>query len=797
MNPRTKGKRLKVKLFDFIDSLDNGQLSKDQLPFINKVVNFIDQGKKSTDIFTIEEMLTILRSSLPAMTLQDVRYIDFFPRFYTALRDTKRYSKDNLMRMELFEIFLNYILLSKNRKNLIAIIDAFIDEEKTLRNADVREQVVDIVLEAFKSVDPDTSTMVRLAELSDLSKYPTKVEKILELFFVAADSTISESYEENDVNVELLRLLDILETKLPSPLPEYINLLYFATRNDFDDCCLTIMKKLSTLTMAFTDKSLIDTIRNDELMAIVSSALKFNDYDQAATKLIHNLTKYHQPKEFTKGEWIAYLQYEMYGLPGDDTGKAIQLVDSLNHDLAERHEKDYQLDDTDTYNYILEALSYSNKPAAFIDSFSQEYDNLYGLVRDSRSFSILIEHYLKLGNLKRALDLFERSLQEAVAWDDDYGGINMPTLFRLLADYFNNSNDDLYYKTQVYKKIKAFEYPIDKKALYSMVNQFLKGNFVGDAMEIFEREVPSLKDPRVKGPSSGKDRYSISDYSDLFQLYYNYTITNYENLKSNWLLYEFLCKFFTISYQYYLGFLKFWIDVGYPSKSLKVYADMKQLSKENKLPPPNEDIYIYLLQSFSRFQYEEGIFTIQLAMKMDLSLNMDIRMLNALMGAFCSLEDSFRVRDVFNNAQALPQSRGLNQESCYWALKSLKFASLNEVNNFYTSLSQFDVSPDANIFGEYLIGHCYYEQYGTALEKLIDTYENGDSHLIDRSVLKNFHNFCLDSRVRKKLDSFATERFPEIWGDLKRCGELNEGMEQPSLLEAAYQNQPGKAKLSE
>ncbi|QPG75264.1 hypothetical protein FOA43_002614 [Brettanomyces nanus] len=601
------------------------------------------------------------------------------------------------------------------------------------------------------------------------------------MFFTAADGEISYDYEGNTVNKQLLLLLDILEKKLPCPMTEYINLLYFATRNNFDDCCLTIMRKLSTLTDKFTNEALLDKTRDDEFMAIVSSALKFGDYDGAATKLMRYLKVKHPFDDFGRGEWISYLQYTAYQT-AESYGciELCKLIEEVNGKLDSEYHRDYRLNDTETYNCILESLCYSNKSSDFIESFSQEFDRMYELTRDARSFSILIRHYLQSGDVKAAVNSFETSLEEAVAWDDDYGGIYIPVLFHLLADYFDKTSDDLYYKTQVYKKIKAFEYPLDKNALHAMVKQFLKGNFVGDAMEIFEREVPSLKNT--------KDRYDISDYPRLIELYYRYAVTNCEDLKSNWLLYEFLEKFFSLPYEFYPALLKYWIDVGYPSRALKIYADMKQLSKENKLPPPREEIYIYLLQSFSRFQYEDGISKLQLAVKMDLSLNMDIKLLNALMGALCSIEDSFRVRDMFNQAQALPARYGLNQESCYWALKSLKFASLNEVNNFYLNLSQFEILPDANIFGEYLIAHCYYEQYGTALEKLIDTYENGDLDLIDRNVLRNFHNFCLNDRVRHKLDDFATEKLSQLWKDLKQSGELLEDtLKQPSLLDNPYQ----------
>ncbi|KAF6007121.1 hypothetical protein HII13_004798 [Brettanomyces bruxellensis] len=725
--------KLKDTLLELIPSLLNEQFSKDQLPFINEVVNFIDHGESPTEFFTAQEMMSILKSILPAMTIDDVKYLNFFPRFYMSLRETSEYQRSKFMRLQLFEIFLNYVLLNKNRQGLIRIIDAFLNEESELRGQDVRKEVVNIVLEAFKAVGPDTATTVHLAE--DIGR-----------LFVAADDEISEDYERNEVEEHIMQLLNILEKKLHCPLMEYINLLYFMTRDDFDRCCLEIMQKVSTLTKTFTDELLLDNIRNDELMAIVSSALKFHDYNKGATKLIGHLQSKRKPEEFSKGEWIAYLQYKIYKIPSISGVEAvpdlIKMIDQINNDLIQKYHKKFQFNDTDSYNYFLEALCYSNKPTKFIETFFKEFADDYDLSKDARAF-------LNEGDIKEALDLFEKSLSEATLWDSDYSGMYMPI-------------------------------PIDRKALYAMASQFLKSNFVGDAIKAFEKEVPSLNGKETK--------YQIEDYSDLFELYYRYATSNCENLKSNWLLYEFLSKFFRLPYEFYPAFLKFWIDVGFPSRSLKIYADMKLLSKENKLQPPDENIYLYLLQSFSKSQYEDGIFKLQLAIKMDLSLNIDIRLLNMLMGAFCSIEDSFRVRDVFNLAQSLPKKRGVNQESCYWALKSLKFVSLNEVNNFYTSLSQFDVCPDANLFGEYLISHCYFEQYGTAYDKLIDTYENGDLELIDRNVLKNFHNFCLNEHVRKKLDVFATRRFPEIWSDLKAKGELSDDTtKQPSLLDNPYE----------
>lgn len=746
MNPKTKALRLKDQLIKLINTLPNGQFSREQLPLVNQVVNFIDQGRSPTQYFSNDEMITVLRSVLPAMTLQDIHYMDFFPRFYTALRDTKQYASDRRMRLELFEIFINYAMLSGNRRNLAGIVDAFIDEETTIRHDDVKKQAIDIVLEAFQTAKPDMATVVHLGEICNDQD---QITPILANFFTAADMAIAEDYEDHSVSEQLLSLLNVVESKVQNPFKEYVNLLYYATKNSLDDCSLTILEKLSTLTSSFTD---IPQLKGDELMAIVSSALKFGKLE-AAARLVDPL------KPTDKEEWTAYLQYHIY--TSDDPVAVVKDVNSKT-----------EFTDIEAYNTILDALCWSNKSDKVIDEITDEFEQEYNLVRDARSYATLIEYYLP-NDVRKAEQVFEHSLEDSVSWDDDYGGVYMLTLFKLLTKYFDTDGVNLYDKSQLYKKIKIFEYPLDKPALEAMVSRFLQGDYVGDAMEIFEREVPDGK-------------HSIEDYPGCFKLYYKYAVTSCENLESNWLLYQFLSKHFTIPYQFYPGFLRFWVDVGYPDKSLRVFANMKQLSKESKLPPLDEDVYIFLLQAFSKFQYERGIFTLQLAVKMDLSLNPDVKLFNALMEGFCSLEDSFKVRDVFNDAQALPASYGINNESCYWALKSLKYSNLGEVNSFYYNLSQYDVFPDSNLFGEYLIANCYFEQYGTAYDKLIESHENGDM-LIDRNVLRDVYNFCLNDSVRGKLDTFATEKYPRIWAELKNSGELTDGKKQPSLLTSPYE----------
>ncbi|GME96144.1 unnamed protein product [Ambrosiozyma monospora] len=308
-------------------------------------------------------------------------------------------------------------------------------------------------------------------------------------------------------------------------------------------------------------------------------------------------------------------------------------------------------------------------------------------------------------------------------------------------------------------------------------------------MAIFERETPEI-------PEGTK--YSVEKYQDIFDEFNRYILNTYKNAEDNWLLIEFLEENFDVPYDCYLQYMNFWAGAEKPDRVMRIFAKMKKLSKEGKLPPPDETVYWFLFKCFSKFKYESGIFKLHLSMKMDLAINVDIKLLNAVMEAYASLEDPFKTRDVFNLALSMPKSIGLNEESAYWMLKSLKFGSLYHVDDFYYNLSGYEVELTPQLFREYLIANCYFEQFGTAMKKLVRTFNQGDGHLIDKYVLKDFHNWCLNKNVRRQLDQFANQHYKEIWTELKSSGELSNSLDQlPSELEGAYNDEdPSQVLLS-
>ncbi|ODV83380.1 hypothetical protein CANARDRAFT_203190 [[Candida] arabinofermentans NRRL YB-2248] len=581
------------------------------------------------------------------MTLEDVHYVDFFPRFYNSLRSSSSYKTDPLLRIHLFEVFLNYVLLSKKRVNVVKIISAFIEEEEQLNNKEnVISQVVEITLEAFKVVTPDTGTVLKLAQLSKMKGDKETISSILSNFFVACDNEISLNFEENDVNLKLLELLECIEQNVESPLMEYVNLLYFATKNSLDDCSLKILEKIINFTQDFTDKTLVHSLEDDEMMAITCAALKFGNYKESARTLTRAL-KRKKKKDFSKyseSDWITLLHWRIYNLKDAETEKqAIDVINGIN-DKLKQCEKDFRFDSTSTYNYAIDALCYSKQSIEVIESFTEAFDEQFGLTRDAYSFASLINYHLSYGNYEESLDLFERSLQEMVSWDEDYGGFYIPVLFKLLTVYCNESKDDPYAKGAVYKKIRNFGVKLDKKSTAALIRVFLQDGFVGDSIAVFERETPALEP---------ETRYDSTKFKEAFDAYFNYILQPRSDLDYNWHIYEFLDKNFTIPYELYPSLLQFFINSKKPYKALRIFADMKKLSKEFKLPPPNEQIYIYLFKSFGKLQYHDGVFKLHLAMKTDLRVNLNITLINALMEAYTDIEDTFKVRDAFNLAAVL------------------------------------------------------------------------------------------------------------------------------------------------
>jgi hypothetical protein len=783
MSPKVKAQRLKIILFQLISVLDNNEFPNQQLPFINAVVNFIDQTPSPTDSFSTIEMLSLLHSVLGGMTLQDVRYIDFFPRFYNSLRESKEYQNDLEIRLQLFEIFINYVLLSTKRNSVGKVIEAFIKEEKELHNYNPSLNVVEILLDAFNSIKPDTETVLLLAELCpDLTILNKEIstlsiqDQILSNFFKAADEEISESFEDNFVSERLIKLIDIFESKLKEPIDSYVEILYFSVKNSFDDVSKSILLKLETLTNFFTSDKYENIFKPDVLFSLVNASLKFNKSNNA-TNLI-NLLKNKNENDYVEDEWMALLQYESYQL--NEYKPTISLIKEFNEKF-ELLNKDYTIEDIESYNLVLESLCWSDKSFEYIEKFREDFQEEFNIPIDAKSVATILDYLCKdeknIEHIKLASKYF-LEFKDMVDWENDYEGFYMLSLFKLTAIVWKNSEIPWSEKLDVYKNVQRYEYLFNKQCVYEMMKAAIKYDAGTFAIKVLLDQTPEIKkdDPKL----------DVKKYEKIFECIYDY-LTKSKDKELNKRVYKYLSDYFSIPYEYYPGFVKMFIESADPDMALKVFADMKQLSKEAKLPPPGEEFYIYLLKSFAQFQDEEGIFKLHLAIKMDLSINLDIKILNALMESYAALEDPFKTRDVFNLAFSLPKEHGTNNESAYWMLKSLKYATLGHTNDFYNGLSQYDIIPDANLFAELLIANCYFEQYRTAFETLQIAEKNGDFHLINEYVLKTLHNNCLHEGVRNELKTYCKKTFPAEWENLEKSDQLEDNTKDyPDLLASPY-----------
>lgn len=776
MPPKLKSKRLKVYLFQLIDILPNNEFKRSQLPMANSIINFIDQTPNPSDSFNSIEMLTLLRSVLAGMTIDDVKYIDFFPRFYNCLRKSNDYNNDIDIRLQLFEIFINYILLSNKRKSVVKVIDAFIKDELKFHNDKPNDQIVKIVLEAFKEIKPDTETMIKITQLVSNDALSENdgilLNQILETFFKAADEEISQGFEDNFVSNRLILLLDELESKVNDPIKSYIELLYFSTKNNFENVSLEILNKLERLSDGFTNPEYLNLFNGDVIFSLVGSALNFGKVQNAKT-LINILSK-RDENDLIEEEWMTLLQWKSFEI--HEYKPAIEIVKDLNEKLNSL-QKDYSFEDTDSYNQVLEALCWSKKSFQYIEKFTNDFEMEFGLQPDAKSIATLFNYLISINDLSNATSIFMKN-KDRVDWEGEYDGFYVLSLFKLVSSIWESPKINWNLKMDVYKNVKRYEYIFDKKSIYKMIKASFDFNEPSLGILVMLDQLPDVK--------KGELKLQTQKYEDIFGLIYEFLLTSKDG-ELNSRIYRYLFDSFDISYDYFPGLVQIFINSERPDMALRVFADMRALSKEKKLPPPSEDFYIYLFKAFGRYQYEDGIFKLHLSLKMDLSINLDIKLLNSLMEGYAALEDPFKTRDTFNIAFSLPKEHGLNNESAYWMLKSLKYATLGHVKDFYNGLSGYDVLPDSNLFAEYLIANCYFEQFRTALDILIDTNENGNPELINDHVLKTLHNNCLHEGVRIDLDKYATKSFPETWKMLKDTNQLIVNNDDyPDLLENPY-----------
>ncbi|KAI5957910.1 hypothetical protein CANMA_004342 [Candida margitis] len=400
-----------------------------------------------------------------------------------------------------------------------------------------------------------------------------------------------------------------------------------------------------------------------------------------------------------------------------------------------------------------------------------DYYRANGLLPSAKVFKAMLDSAISENNFTLAFKIFTDSTSY-LQWPDYYDDL---AIAKSLNDLIQCvvANTPIRDSFPMFQKIKAqLQQPINIDSINVMSSAMLEANLVGDVLEMLKRELPRIKDEKLRLPI---DKPFGHKYLQLFNTLHTYAISNTfdKSVANNWYLFTHLYKYFHIPPDCILPTLKFFCQHERWNGALLIFnkmVDQHQLHGDHSFPPPSPEIYMYLLNEFGDKLYEEGVIQLHDWLKMDTNIpRVGLELTNVIMNAYCNLQDVAKVRDLFIAANVNDK---VDEESAIIMIKAYTYNDLHYVEKFWDNLSKFGLVPNYDMYKQYLIAYAYYGKTEKAFE-LVERIDEYDLN-VSEDLLLNLHNYCYIEDKQHEIKEWARTNFPQLWNNVEKSGLLIE-----------------------
>lgn len=443
------------------------------------------------------------------------------------------------------------------------------------------------------------------------------------------------------------------------------------------------------------------------------------------------------------------------------------LSESLSQESLESTLKSQEVSE-EIFEGVIQAVSISHP---HLLQFAVDFYRHNGLLPSAKVFKSMLDLVIKGNDYRLAFKIFTDSTTY-IQWPDYYDDL---TISKTLNDLIQCvvSNIPIRESFPMFRRIKAqLQHQVNIDSINVLATAMLEANLVGDVLEMLKRELPTIKNEKLRLPIEKPFGYK---YLQLFNTLHIYAITNTfdKSVTNNWYLFTHLYKYFHIPADRILPTLKFFCQHERWNGALLIFnkmVDQYQLHGNHSFQPPSPEIYMYLLNEFGDKLYEEGVIQLHDWLKMDTNIpRVGLALTNVIMNAYCNLQDVAKVRDLFLAASVNDR---VDEESAVIMIKAYTYNDLHYVEKFWDNLSKFGLIPNYNMFKQYLIAYAYYGKTEKAFE-LVEKIEDYDL-TVNEDLLVNLHNFCYIEDEQQEIKEWAKKNFPQLWNSIEQSGMLVE-----------------------
>ncbi len=757
--------QLRSLLLDLVDSPPN----KDSFILINEILRKLehDQFKSKTPInsqstppISTDDAYRLFKIVIDHINTTNFKAARFIPRLYLQLIQVAQIEQNNLLSLQVFNDFTRYLIILGYEDQLLKITNSFISENPTLSDA-----ALDGILNTLKNHHPTPSLTLGLLELfqndSQSKKINTLVIQSIDYYF----SKRNKLYSIDQHN------LDSIQQYIEKSLE---------TNTDFENLhhLLKLCQKTESLTNQETlilTKSINYLLNNKDYICedyqilniftdsfIQNNVISYQERKIAGEIMLESFKKSHENFELSKNVFDLFVKWDVF--------QNTSLTKSSENFILDH--QDF-VDDI-TFKEIIKSMSFAPMNN-FNDSIASIYEffqtNFPNLDKTIDIYSLLLQRGIRLNDSKFLTQTFIESLNDGILWES-----NPKILYDFIYTLAIQPNANVKQVFHWYEKIKISVKHLDSKSYNSLMKLFLQNELIGDAIESLKRELPPLLDKDTK--------YSVDQYPELFQSMYDWILEFNGDPEVSWTLYCELQKYFHVPFDTYFPLMQKFASLKRPDASFMIFQKLKKIHRTTgSIPPPTPEMYCFLFNTFGKELYEDGVKNLHIIMKLDLQLNTDIDVMNSLLGAYCNLQEYFRTQEIFDSIISMPKGKGLNNETISIMLKSYTYVSLSHVKSFWDNIYEYDILPNEDNFKQYIIAHCYHEQYDLALQITMDLEKDFDL-LITPDILKSLYNWTQGEENKLKIAKWASKEHKLIWTNI----EKEQGLVEKPHTESSHSN---------
>lgn len=751
LRKNTSFNELNSLLMELVESSPN----KDSFILMNEILRRLEQTqfKKSKTPVAVQlppistnDAYLLYRTVIDHIDTENFKLARFIPRLYLQLTQAAATSKNDRLLIQVFHNFIKYLTVLGQEEQTSKIVESFVKEHKSL-GPSAMDSVV-LVLNGYHPTPTLTLNLLEIFTKAGLNY--DQLKKLHSLVVKSIDSFISgrnKLYAIDPNNLHSIKKYISDSTERSNTPEDIVYLLQICAdsggvlqEEEHKILSKTVQFLLNNRSYICKDENSLKTY----IRALVNNtSLSYEERKIAGNMLIDSFKKNSKSK-LTKGLFDVYVQWQVF-VPGK--------LDTNSKEYLLEH-KD-SVDDF-TYSSTVASVAYSNSQdidTQVSDMFEFFEVNFEDLDRTLETYSILMERGIKRNDLKYTKEIFEKSLNDGVSWIS-----NPNALYRFFNLLATEEGADVFEVFQWYKKVKVFLKYLDSKSYNSLMKLFLQKELIGDAITSLEKELPPLE----------KDtKYSVSQYPDLFNTMYQWILNFNGDPEVSWALYGELQKYFHVPYDAYFPLMKKFVSLKRPDAAFMIFQKIKKLHRTTgSIPPPTPEMYSYLFQVFGEDLYEEGVKNLHIIMKMDLQLNTDINVMNALLGSYCNLQEYFRTQEIFDQIISMPKDKGVNNETMTIMLKCYTYVSLSHVKSFWDNMYEYDIIPNEENFKQYIIAHCYHEQYDSALQ-IASNMKDFDL-LVTPEIIESLYNWTEGEDKKQKVEDWASKNHKLMWNNIKK-----------------------------